>query len=220
MEGLLSIAALHLLACLSPGPDILLVVRTRLSDGRAAAVATVTGILLGVTLHVALGLTGLSFLLAQGEPFVLFLSVAGGAWLVYMGIAGWPRPMAPSIADHSPPAPRLDALPQFFWRGMIVNLLNPKAFLYFVSLFSTLLGPQLDLPQRSTAAASLILVQAGAFGLVALALPDQPNSARWRLLQSAAQILISLLFIGIGLWIGIGSLYGAFIPSTTASASP
>jgi threonine efflux protein len=198
MEGLLPIAALHLLACLSPGPDILLVARTRLSEGRSAALATVAGILLGVTLHVALGLTGLSFLMAKGDAFVAFLSLAGGAWLIYMGIAGWPkgRPSPDRTAVIAPAT-----LQRCFQRGLIVNLLNPKAFLYFVSLFSTLLGPELDPSHRALAASSLILVQFGAFSLVAVLLPEPSSAPQWAALQRLAQVLISLLFIGIGIWI-------------------
>lgn len=219
MEGLLSIAALHLLACLSPGPDILLVVRTRLGHGRAAALATVAGILFGVGLHITLGLTGLSFLLAQGDPFVRVLSLAGGTWLIYMGAKGWPGKEDPPVRKFSPPD-RLEGLHRFFWRGMVVNLLNPKAFLYFVSLFSTLLGPHLALPHRTAAAVSLILVQASAFGLVAIALPDAQKAPRWRQLQRLAQGLICLAFIAIGLWMWIDLFAGAFLHLNPTGTSP
>lgn len=206
MEFILTIAAIHLVACLSPGPDIFLVVLNSMRHGWRTGVATTSGILSGVSLQIAMGLTGISWLLTRGERVGHGIALAGGAWLVYLGMRGLRAEKSATGAATPDPAglpPRPAALP---WRsawaqGFLVNLLNPKALLFFLSLFSVMLGPELPLRVRVTSGLVMVGVQALAFSLVAV-LVDRPRfRSNWGRLQHWLERGISVILLLLGGWI-------------------
>lgn len=202
MELLLTVATVHLLACLSPGPDILLVVRTALRHGRLPAIRTTLGILTGVSVHIGCGLAGISYLIAQSEQLKALLALAGGTYLLYLGITGWLASRSPSGAV----AEKADGPGPTFRQGLLVNLLNVKALFFFLSLFSVVLGPEIPLGTKILAGGTMIGVQFIAFSTVAI-LADRPGfRTAWPQLQHWLDAVISLLFLIIGLWIWISTL--------------
>lgn len=207
MEFILTIAAIHLVACLSPGPDIFLVVLNSMRHGWKTGVATTLGILSGVSLHITLGLTGISYLITRGERIELAVSLAGGAWLIYLGAKGL-RGLRSMPESRTNPDPQADkkapmAISAAWTQGFLVNLLNPKALLFFLSLFSVMLGPELPLGLRIASGAVMICVQAIAFSMVAI-LVDRPRfTSGWAKLQHWLEICISLILFLLGLWIWI-----------------
>ncbi|EQL41196.1 lysine transporter LysE [Pseudomonas aeruginosa VRFPA03] len=79
LSVLLTLAAVFAVALVSPGPDVALVVRTSLHQGRRAGLASALGLACGILLHTTLVLTGVSLLLSRTP--VLFAAVALGPWL-------------------------------------------------------------------------------------------------------------------------------------------
>lgn len=149
MALFLTIALVHLIALMSPGPDFLFVSQTAVSRSRAQAMAGVVGITLGIACWAGLALLGLQWLLHRVAWFERVLMVAGGLYLMLMGArmlraAFVARPGA--LAGKAPPLERNG------WRslraGLLTNLANPKAVVYFGSVFSVLLGDHLDVAGR------------------------------------------------------------------------
>lgn len=200
MAWILSITTVHLIACLSPGPDILLTLHTRWRSGYGNALCLILGILLGVSLQIGLGLTGVSFLLSQGDTTIRLLAMAGGAWLIYLGFAGWPVYEKSHDLDQPPFSPPTEPLRPLshILKGFTVNILNPKAFLYFVGLFSTLLAPDLPLQQRLAAAAAMVTAQAIGFAAIAFILPNPARFDRSGRFQKWIQVASCLLFFALG----------------------
>jgi len=212
MQLLLSIAGLHLLACLSPGPDIFLVALNSLRKGWRAGVQTTLGILTGVSLHIFLGITGISLLLTQSEGASRMVALLGGIWLVYIGLAGLRNGLRNHHDRGARPAdvkgPEKETSP--FLQGLLVNLLNVKALLFFLSLFSILLGPEVPLRMRIFAGLVMITVQGVAFSLVAYLVTRAPLRSKWNRLQNGFEIAISVLLLALGCWIWIQSLHSVF----------
>ena len=209
MDLILTIALIHLVACLSPGPDIFLVVLNSLRHGWRTGVATTAGILTGVTLHITLGIAGISYLITRSERWELAIGLAGGAWLLYLGGRGILS--AGKVVTDATRRERINQPAASFsaaWtQGLLVNLLNPKALLYFLSLFSVMLGPDIRLTTKIASGATLLGVQALAFSTVAI-LMDRPQfKDQWLRTQIWLDRAISLIFIALGLWIWTSSLY-------------
>jgi len=123
---LFGLAALALLAI--PGPAVLYIVTQSAEQGRKVGLASVAGVPLGTLAHVAAASAGLSALIVASPLAFDVVKYAGAAYLVYLGIR---KLLArdPGGEVHSEPEP----LRRAFWRGAIVNLLNPKTALFFLA---------------------------------------------------------------------------------------
>jgi len=151
----LKLALAHLLAVASPGPDFAIVLRQSLSFGRRTAVWTAIGIGSGICLHVTYSLFGLGVLLKSSPTAFTVIKFAGAGyltWIGYKALRAMPR-ADPDGADSPlnalgargpiPPSERSA------WSvGFFTNALNPKATLFFVAIFATLVSPLTPLPIR------------------------------------------------------------------------
>ena len=205
MDLILTIAGIHLVACLSPGPDIFLVVLNSLRHGWRTGVATTAGILTGVSVQISLGIAGISYLLTRGAGMEAGVALTGGAWLVYLGGRGL-LPRKPDKSGGSPDDRVVDSFSAAWLQGLLVNLLNPKALLFFLSLFSVMLGPDVPLEIRIACGATMLGVQAFAFSLVAV-LMDRPQfKKQWIRFQGWLDRIISIILLSLGGWIWLTTL--------------
>ncbi|MDP3857849.1 MAG: LysE family transporter [Stagnimonas sp.] len=179
----LTAAGAHLLAVMSPGPDFAMVLRQTLAHGRAAGLRTAWGIAAGIVFHVAYALFGLGWLLQQLPWLLTGLRYAGAGFLIWIGSRALrARPAAaPAAAESTTPADRHD-----FGVGLLTNLLNPKATLFFVALCSALLTTPTSLGLKAALAAWIVLSTGIWFSVVALALSQR--QARERLARHAHRI--------------------------------
>lgn len=139
----LTIASVHLLAVASPGPDFAVVLKHSISFGRRAGVITAVGIGLGILVHVAYSLLGIG-LLIQTTPWLFrAFSIAAAMYLIYIGIMAMRSQPQSSNGDAGIPddANQITDKKAFFV-GFLTNGLNPKATLFFLSLFAVIVSPQ------------------------------------------------------------------------------
>lgn len=146
----ITVALVHLVALISPGPDFLFVSQTAVSRSREQALFGVVGITLGIAVWAALALLGLQLLLQRLAWLQQVIAVAGGLYLGWMGVRLlWSvfRPV-PSVAASA----ALPVVQRGDWRslraGLLTNLSNPKAVVYFGSVFSVLLSGRIDAASR------------------------------------------------------------------------
>lgn len=148
MTILFSIIILHFLAQITPGPDILLISKIAMTKGKIPAIFSILGITLGIAIWIILTLTGFSLLLAQFTWIQPLIMLFGAVFLAKMGIA-----MLKSYYQQSqkqanihqteshdealtiPPIKKQSNL-RYLTQGLFTNLANPKAVIYFASVFS------------------------------------------------------------------------------------
>ena len=140
MSLFLTIAAIHLIALASPGPDFFFVSQTAVSRTRRQALFGVIGITLGVVVWSALALLGLQLLLHKLAWLSRLIAVAGGLYLAWMGVkmlrGAWNAPSGGGT--HATVVERSDLAT--LRTGLLTNLANPKAVVYFGSVFSAFVG--------------------------------------------------------------------------------
>ncbi len=142
----LLIATVHLMAVASPGPDFAIVLRYAVRFGKEAALAASCGIGLGILLHVTYSLVGIGLLIQTTPWLYLSFSVLAALYLSYLGIQALrSQPVSPAEAmakeQVEPSLPRRKALVT----GFITNGLNPKATLFFLSLFAVVISSETSL---------------------------------------------------------------------------
>src|SRR5690606_15063603 len=136
----LTVALVHLLAVASPGPDFAVVVRESVTQGRRVGSWTALGVGCGIFVHVAYSLLGIGLIVSQSIVlFNLFKWLAAG-YLLYLGWRALrARPMSLDTADEVDTTS--DRSPwQAFVVGFVTNGLNPKATLFFLSLFTVVIS--------------------------------------------------------------------------------
>jgi homoserine/homoserine lactone efflux protein len=134
-EGLLGIA---------PGPAVLLVVAQGLTRGAPAGISAILGILSGNTIYFILSATSLGALIVASYEVFFLIKWLGTVYLIWLGISVL-RGQSSTLSVS--PAKRV-GLPRVFANGLILQLANPKALLFFVALLPQFIDPAADvIPQ-------------------------------------------------------------------------
>ena len=130
---------IHFCALITPGPDFFLVSQTAISRSRKEVVLVVLGICLGAMLWSLLALMGLNIIFEKMAWLKQGLLIAGGLYLCWLGFQ-----MLRSAFSKNNQMITPVILPQsaylFFMKGLLTNLSNPKAVIYFGSVFSLFLA--------------------------------------------------------------------------------
>ena len=130
----LSLAFAHLVAVTSPGPDFFYIIKSSFEKGLKSSVISAVGIGLGVFLHCLFAIVGLDFLYQKIPSLYTIIGTVGAGYLIYLGVSGiFADPEAKDLAVKETQTLNLW---QSFTGGLMVNIFNVKAFIFFVSLFS------------------------------------------------------------------------------------
>lgn len=140
------VALAHLLAVVSPGPDFAVVLRQSLTHGRRTAIWTSVGVGTAILLHVGYSLLGLGLLIQSSEVWFALVKYAGAGYIAWLGLQSLrvkPRTESEVFAGRGEAgAVGLPTSRAAFVTGFVTNALNPKATLFFVSLFVMVVSPQ------------------------------------------------------------------------------
>jgi RhtB (resistance to homoserine/threonine) family protein len=166
----LLVALAHLVAVASPGPDFAMVLRQSITFGRRPAIWTSIGIGTGIFLHVAYSILGIGLLVRSSVLAFNILKWLGAIYLAWIGQKALrARPFVNSAAAAD--ATLAQAMPDrraAFVTGFLTNALNPKATLFFVSLFSVVINPRTPVVVQGVYGVWMALATMGWFTLVSL----------------------------------------------------
>lgn len=168
----LLIAVVHLMAVASPGPDFAIVLRYAVRFGRKQALAASIGIGVAILLHVTWSLVGIAVLIQTTPWLFKLLSLAAAAYLAYIGIMAL-RSQAPVHPEQAIQGHNTDVVPsaaKAFIAGFITNGLNPKATLFFLSLFAVIISPMTPLSYKIIYGVYMALATAAWFCLLSVVL--------------------------------------------------
>ena len=154
---LLSLASLFVVSLatsLIPGPNNFMLMRLGMRRGRGAALAAGFGTTLSCIVWCAAAALGMAAVLAAAPWLYKVLRIGGGLYLLWFAWTIW-RAKADGAAAPEP-APGREAFWDSFWQGFAVNMTNPKAVLFFASIFSAYVGPQTPLWAQVAAVAIVV----------------------------------------------------------------
>jgi len=195
-----SAALAHLLAVMSPGPDTAIIFHQSFAKGRVQGILTALGIGFGIFVHCFFAISGISLLIYSSDEAKFFIKFMGAIYLLYLGTSFF-------ISKKSSKTDESKVLfKNPFIIGFVTNLLNVKAFLFTVSLFSFI---NLD----SNTLMSLIyllyfpIITAAWFSFVSYALTHQSMGDIFNKHSDSIQFTSSAFIAGLGLLILIQTLY-------------
>ncbi len=184
--------------CLTPGPAVLLVLAIALRRGPGASAASTLGILSANTIYFALSATGLGAVLLASYRIFFLVKWAGAAYLIYLGVkALLSRP--DTLGNPEIVAAAKRSSHRLFVDGLLLQLSNPKAIVFFAALLPQFIDPKGDLVVQvvalgitSVVIESLVLLCYGLAAGRAMAMARQPRYARW------TNRISGMLLIGAG----------------------
>lgn len=184
----MALAVVYLL----PGPDMILLLQTGARQGKGAALATAIGLGIARGCHVALAALGLAALFKAAPWIFDVVRLVGAAYLLWIGLQCLRTTMLPNLnsAGAAADQPRWRDSIQ---RGLLTNLLNPKALLFCSVLLPQFINPQAGPVLAQFATLGALLVGAGllfdsAYALTGAAL------GRWLQRSPSAQRVQQWLF--------------------------
>tara|TARA_R110001592_G_scaffold58639_12_gene177424 strand:+ start:2807 stop:3436 length:630 start_codon:yes stop_codon:yes gene_type:complete len=205
-QEFIMLTIIHLLAVMSPGPDFAIVLRQSISFGRKTAIITSLGIGAGISIHVLYTLLGVGLLISQSAYLMVTAKVLGAAYITYLGInllrskAG-PQQSSAIAVDNDQKHQK-----KAFMIGFMTNVLNPKATLFFLAIFTTIVSASTPLIVQSVYGLWIIVSTAAWFCLVSFLFSQQRvrqkflNHGYWFdrimgiiLLTFAAKLVIELI---------------------------
>jgi threonine/homoserine/homoserine lactone efflux protein/ADP-ribose pyrophosphatase YjhB (NUDIX family) len=197
-------AAATIALLLIPGPAVIYILNRSISDGREVGLASVAGLEVGDAIQVLFAAFGLSAVLATSATAFNVVKWAGVAYLLYIGITTLARP-----ADDLDPAQPGVAPRQAFRQGIVVNALNPKTALFFLSIF-----PQFIRPEAGRA-----ITQSLVLGVVFLVLATLFNGTYALLASTFRGVLLRNRAVPfVRRWVAGGVFVGLGLLAATASA--
>ncbi len=203
-ETLLAFALTCLVIELTPGPNMAYLAVLSASAGRRAGFAATFGVALGlatVGLGAALGLTAL---VAGSRLIWEALRWGGALYLLWLAWQGWR-----GEAENSPGKARADDdHGKYFMRGLVTNLLNPKAGIFYVAILPTFIDETRPLTGQAVVLSLIYVAVATAVHSTIVLLADAArpwleDERRSTLVRRA----LSLLLVGIAIWLFAATKY-------------
>jgi threonine/homoserine/homoserine lactone efflux protein len=184
---------------LTPGQDTLYIIGRSLSQGRTAGIVSVFGIGSGCLVHIMAAAIGLYAVLALCPLAFTAITVAGAAYLIWLGIMTWTGRKTLDLSGKPGTAPDRNWL--IYRQGLMTNLLNPKVALFFIAFLPQFVDPVSNLGAWSFLFLGFTFFCTGTIWCLVVAvfaasiadtLRDCPK------IQTGFDLFTAVLFVGLG----------------------
>ncbi len=212
----ITVAVVHLLAVISPGPDFAMVTRNNIIYSRKTGLYTALGIAVGILVHVTYSLFGIGFIIAQSILVFNTIKYIGAGYLIYIGIKSLmsKAPATPTTDSSTNPGtattttnkPAADIRPwSAFKTGFLTNALNPKATLFFLALFTQVIDPATPKLIQLAFGIEMMIITFVWFTLVALFFSHSTIQAKAGKIQHYVERFTGAVLIALGVKIALSS---------------
>lgn len=202
LPAILTVALVHLLAVISPGPDFIMIARNSLVYSRKTGVYSAVGLGLGILVHVFYSLVGIGVLIAKSILLFNTIKYLGAAYLIYIGyksLISKPSKLHLAVQEQKTDIFRWQAIRT----GFITNVTNPKATLFFLSLFTLVINPHTPLYVKLFMGAEMSIVTALWFMFVAYIVSHRLVRDKVGKIQYFAERFIGIVLIGLGIKVAL-----------------
>lgn len=154
-----SIGCIAVLGAMSPGPDFAIVTKNSLLHSRRSGLFTSLGLGTGISIHMTYCVLGLALLISNSPLLFNLIKYVGAAYLIYLGIGSLLSEIPNKIIPQLSYAQKSQLSGWASYRqGLICNLLNPKATLFFLALFTVIIKPETPYALTAIYAAEIVIL--------------------------------------------------------------
>lgn len=188
---------------ITPGPNMAIVIRNTLVHSRAAGVYTAVGLALGNLTHITYCLVGIGVLISQSILLFNVVKWLGAGYLLYLGIKSL------RAKPHTPVAQSTSA-PTFTYfsalrNGFLTDLLNPKATLFFLALFTQIVHPGAPILAQVVDGMTIVGLEFICFVVLAMVIGHESVRRQFVAISHRIEQVTGLVLIALGLRVALDS---------------
>jgi len=158
----LTVVSICLLGAMSPGPSLAVVLQQTLRGGRKTGFVAAVTHGLGIGLYALLCISGIAVMITTSPILFTGLQWLGAGYLIWIGYKGLRAQRSADATLSNAPTTSSAARD-----GFLVVFLNPKVAVFFIALFSQVIGSETTLPERLAYAATAMFIDMGWYIIVA-----------------------------------------------------
>jgi len=136
MFSFLTVAMLHFLSVVSPGPDFAVTVKQAVVNSREHAMWTALGITSGILVHLSYSMFGLALLIQNSPKVFTGLKLISALYLIYLGLRSLFKKKTFLDLEVNDPEISIASFRSAWLEGFCCNVFNPKASIFFLGIFS------------------------------------------------------------------------------------
>lgn len=193
-----TVSFVHLLAVMSPGPDFIVACRNALTYSRKTGLWTAVGFGCGIMVHLLYCMAGLAIVISQSIVLFNVIKLLGAAYLIYIGVMSLMAKKSKIDLGKIEQKKDISAFAAIRI-GFLTNALNPKATLFFLSLFTLVISPDTPLAIMAVLSAIVVVQTIAWFSLVAVLLTHKRVRAGFEKFQGVFNKSLGGLLVALGL---------------------
>ncbi|PLX99576.1 MAG: hypothetical protein C0623_08725 [Desulfuromonas sp.] len=195
----ISFLAVYSLAIVSPGPNFILVVNTTLAGSRKRGLYTALGVATGSGLFGFAGLLGLLVIVNALPHFSMLIRLLGGGYLIWLGLKMVRNSFRKGgvVAEGTPAI--VSEAPYRSWQtGLLTNLTNPKAWAFYLALFTVVITPGFNLLHKALLNLSMFLISFSWYALVVGMISSHRFGPLLQKGQRGIELVLGVLLLALG----------------------
>lgn len=193
-----TITSIILIGIISPGPDFLLITRNSLLLSKKAAIFSALGVSAGSMIHTVYSIIGLGLIISKSLILFSFIKYLGAIYLFYIAFKSL-RPHSSQKGSSCKNIKSNMSFTQAFMTGFLTNVTNPKAILFYISLFTLIIKPTASMPIKMFYGLEVFFLALIWFSFVVLLFSSHFFTKRLQKLQNHIEKFISYTFLALGL---------------------
>ena len=135
-----------ILVVIAPGPGMLFVISSGISGGRKDGIISALGTSTGITIHILASTSGLSLIIYLSEIGFSITKIVGAIYLIFLAIKLFISQETISLTIKNKNASNTS----LYWKGLLVNALNPKVTLFFMAFIPQFINPSNESVETQT----------------------------------------------------------------------
>lgn len=147
METYLVLASITFISMMSPGPDMVLIMKHSSNESRLMPMSCILGICTGVAIHISFSIMGIAAIIATSSQIYFWMKLVGASYLIFLGIKALLSKESSSKALNTGHSSQKGIL-EPFKEGLLCNVLNPKVTVFILAVFTQVIQPGTPLIDR------------------------------------------------------------------------
>lgn len=193
----LTVIVVGWIVIITPGPNMAIVFRNSLVYSPQAGVATAAGLVAGNLVHITYCLVGIGVLISQSVALFNIVKLVGAIYLIYLGVKTLrTQPQITSTHEHA--SSNLSTMAAIR-TGFLTDLLNPKATLFFLALFTQIIRPETSIPVRLGYGFTIVALEFICLSILACVIGQPIIRRKFNAVSHWIERATGVVLIGLGL---------------------